>query len=526
MSTGRILARNTAFNAAGRLWEALLALLITPYVVYNVGLPAYGVWALLAAYTGYVALFDFGISSAYTKYIAEHAARRDYDAASAVVSTGFFFYLVLGVALVAVGWPLAGLVANLLSRYGVLRDEIVGDALFLFRWGLALWAAASCVSAFTSVQTGLQRMDVTNVISFGLSLVKVAGIVLFLETGHGVRGLLFANAAAFGVFAVASVACAFWLMPQLRVSLTRVTWPTWRILFRFGWRAQVSRLSNLITFETDKVVVGFISGGTDLVALYELGVSLANKMRQVPMLLLTALLPAAADLDAREEHERLRWLYMVSSKYVAAMTVPLVLFTVGSAGPIMRLWMGQGFDTAAWVLRVIAFGYLANILPGAGVSIVLGKGRPDIQMHAGLIAMVSNIALTVALYFRVGFWGIPIATALSMFISWAWFGRAVGAILGVRPMELFKTAVLWPAVASLPGFVLCLVMDWFSGGYPGRLTSGVFVILGAVVFFQLYLLTIRATPFLDAFDADFLADTLKLGRVPIVRNWLRKAHHG
>jgi len=51
------------------------------------------------------------------------------------------------------------------------------------------------------------------------------------------------------------------------------------------------------------------------------------------------------------------------------------------------------------VNRILAVGYLANILPGAGVSISLGKGRPDVQMKAGIIAMTSNILLTILLIF-------------------------------------------------------------------------------------------------------------------------------
>ena len=105
MGFREVIARNTVFNAAGRAWEALATLLIlTPYVVPRIGLPAWGAWALIGAFTGYVALFDVGLSSSYAKYVAQHAAEDRPEAISRVVSTGFFFYLALGAALVAAGW--------------------------------------------------------------------------------------------------------------------------------------------------------------------------------------------------------------------------------------------------------------------------------------------------------------------------------------------------------------------------------------------------------------------------------------
>ncbi|GAG39120.1 unnamed protein product, partial [marine sediment metagenome] len=242
------------------------------------------------------------------------------------------------------------------------------------------------------------------------------------------------------VFAVASVAIAHRLAPSLRVSPGAMRRGAMRKLYSFGWRAQIARLSNLIMFRTDALVVAVVFKFFGMVGLYDLGVRAANQVRQIPALVVSALVPAASDLDARAEHDRLRRLYVISSKYLAVLTVPFVLFVVGAAGPLMRTWMGEKRDLAmaTWVLRIIAFGYLANLLPGAGVSVALGKGRSDVQMKAGLLGIFSNILLTVVLVYAMGFYGIPIATAVSMFVSWAWFSRAMRQVIGVGALELLR----------------------------------------------------------------------------------------
>ncbi|HIJ66099.1 MAG TPA: oligosaccharide flippase family protein [Candidatus Hydrogenedentes bacterium] len=534
MSVRSTLARNTAFNAAGRLWEAVVGLVLVPYIWSFVGESGWGLWALVSFFTGYVALFDFGVSSGFAKYVAEHAARKEHDAISSVVSTGFFFYLGLGALLVAVGWPcvngLIRLTVEVMSRlYPDRADAIrtapsVSTIRFLFRWGLVLFAVSNCVAPFTAIQTGLQRMGVTNLLSFAASLVKIVTTVLFLKLGMGVRGLMYANAIVLAAFGLSSCIAAFVLAPGLRVSPWRMRRRIFGKLFGFGWRTQVSKLSNLVMFQTDKAVVGLAFANWGLIALYDIGVMAANKMRQIPVLLLGALIPAASDLDARGEHDRLRRLYLLSSKYVAAVTVPLAAFVMGAAGPLMRTWMGteRDYAVATWVLRIMAFGYVANIVPGAGVSVVLGKGRADLQMKAGLISMVSNIALTIVLYFAIGFWGIPIATAASMFISWLWFTRAVAPVIGVGAVTFFRACALWPALAVLPGFVACACTDVFGAGIGGRVPNAGVVLFGGVVLAGSYLLLIRLTPFLDAFDVAFLEDTLRLKHIPGFRTWTRR----
>ena len=532
MSVARTIARNTTFNAAGRTWEAICNIILTAYIVPKVGVAGWGLWGLISVFTGYVALFDLGMGSGFAKFIAEHAARKEREGLSSVVSTGLLFYLLFGTALIAVCWPCIDAIFALLKELDpsrardVARAAFLEDVRFLLRWGLVLFAASNCIGALSAVQTGLQRMDVTNIVGFVASIIKVLATVLFLEMGCGLRGLLYANAVVFAFFGVAAAVAAFVLVPGLDISMRRVSKETSLMLFRFGWRTQVSRLSNLITFQTDKAIVLAVYERLGLVGLYSLGEELAGKMRQVPALLVAALLPAASDLDARGDSERLRRLYLVSSKYVAVATLPLVAFCVGSSGMLMRVWMGSSvadLDTAAWVNRILALGYLANILPGAGVSIALGKGRPDVQMKAGILAMVSNILLTIALVFPFGLYGVALGTALSMFLACGWFLAAMRPVVGVAVGEVLRSAMLWPAVASLPGFIACIIGDVLSHDLVGRAPNALALAVCAALFGLGYIVLVYFAPFLNAFDVDFLGNVLGLGRVPGFRMLTRRA---
>jgi O-antigen/teichoic acid export membrane protein len=519
------------FNAAGRLWEGVCNVVLTAYIVPRVGLSGWGLWALLSVFTGYLALFDLGVGSGFAKYIAEHAARKEDQAISRVVSSGFFFYLVLGLVLIAIGWPCIDGVIRLIAFLSPERmraaaaPQFIEEIRFLLRWGLVLFAASNAAAAFASVQTGLQRMGITNAISFAASIIKVVATVAFLETGCGVRGLLYANGAVLAFFAATGIVVAFALTPGLRISPRCVDRATLGRLIAFGWRTQVSRLSNVVTFQTDKAIV-WAYLGLNLVGVYRIGEEAATKMRQVPVLLLSALVPAASDLDARGDRERVRRLYLLSSKYVSVVTFPLVAFWVGASGLLIRTWMGPNvaeLEIAAWVNRIIAFGYLANIVPGAGVSVALGVNRPDVQMKAGLIAMVSNIALTILLAIPFGIYGVALGTALSLFLACAWFLAAMREVVGVAAGELLRRSLVWPALASLPGFLVCGLADAWSGGLAGRIQNGEILLVCAAVFGISYLVLLRFTPCLDAFDIGFLADTLHLRRVPGFRLWARRA---
>jgi O-antigen/teichoic acid export membrane protein len=512
-------------NVAGRSWDAISSLILIRYAVERLGDGAFGVWVLVGALTGYVALLDFGLTSAYVKFNAQHWARDEVDELSSVLSTGTAFYFAAGSVLVALCWPLAPVAVGWLERFHMLGGIDPAEAAFILRGSVALFAATSAMAGFAAVLSGLQRMGVTNALAFGASIVKLAAAVAFIEWGFGLRGLLFAHGAAFAVFSLGCAIAAFSIVPGLRLSIARVRRATFRKLFGFGFRTQVARFSNLVMFETDQIVAGVIGGSAGSVALYSFGVSMANKLRQIPALLVSALLPAAADLDARADAERLKELYLRASKYLALAAVPMTAVAIGCAGPLMRTWLGDrpGLDTSIWVLRILGVGYLANVMAGAGMSVALGRGRADVQMRAGLIATGANILLTVLLVLWIGFWGIPIATTVSMFLSSAWFFRRMRSIAGVGPVALLRATMVCPAAAAMPGLAFALWCDWATADAAGVIPHAV-ALAASVSFLAItYVGLIRFLPFFDAYDVEFMEDHLALRRVPGFRLWSARA---
>lgn len=529
MGVQQTIARNTMYNALGRGLEALVSIVLVPYIVWRIGITAWGLWALVSVFTGYVALLDTGIGSGFSKFIAEHHARGDSRRLSQVVTTGLSFYMLLGAAVLGAGWFLVPWciegALRLVTALSPQNAEAVGnsamlaDAEFLFRGALVLFVAGNCIAPFTAIQTGLQRMGVTNVLSAASAVIKLVATIALLEKGFGVRGLLYANAAVLAFFGAASIAAAFRLEPSLRIRPGAIDRGAFRSLFSFGWRAQVARLSNLVMFQTDVVIVGLLFAQLHLVGLYRVGEELAMKMRQVPALLVTALLPAASAMDAHDRRDQLQRLYIVSTKYMAVATLPLVAVTASSADMIMTAWMGPEYDTAAAVLRLLAVGYIANILPGAGVTVALGMGRADIQMYAGLIATIANIALTIAFVFTLGFMGIALATACSTFLSWAWFLGAMRRCVGVSATDLFHHALRWPAFAALPAVPICLLGEYAARAFDGRVENATIFVVCAALSFGTYAILLRKMPFFDAFDLRFLEDTLALRRLPGYGLW-------
>jgi O-antigen/teichoic acid export membrane protein len=511
----------------GRGWDAVLGLILTAYIVFRLGAEGYGLWSVVAPFIGYAALFDIGLGGGYSKFIAQHAAHDDHKKMSEVVSTGLFFYLLFGICFLAITWTLVGfllpwaLTTGMFESGDLAQDAVVEDITFLFKWGIAIFVLSNCLAPFNAIQTGLQRMGVTNAISAICVIIKCAATVYFLETGYGVRGLMYANIIVTLIFGAMTIGAAYRLCPQLKVNPNHISRERFRSLFTFGWQTQVSRLANLIMFETDILVITLFLQDFKLVGLYRLGVEIVNKMRQVPVILLSALMPAVSDLDARDQDEKVADLYYRVTKYLALVTFPLAALIFGSAEFIMNAWQGtqEDWGVSVWVIRILVIGYVTNILPGVGIAVVLGKGRPDVQMKSGLISMSANIALTLGLVWTIGFWGIPIATALSMFISWGWFLTAIKSVLNVSTGHLVRSSFNGAVVASIPVALIAYGGNVLSSNLGQRVELILGLVFLGMICALLYLGALRRTGVLDDQDLNFFDHTLGLKRLPGYLTW-------
>ena len=184
------IVNNTLFNILGRICSITILLFVTPYIIGHIGIIKYGIWGIIGVLTSYCALLDFGIGTSFVKYIAEYTSKKDYERANCVVNTGVAYYSVLGAVIASLVIIFTRQLVHFLNISPDLENEIVP----VIALGIIAFAVNSALSPFASVQTSLQRMDITNKVLIVMSIIRVIGIVYVLESGYGLLGLMVNNA--------------------------------------------------------------------------------------------------------------------------------------------------------------------------------------------------------------------------------------------------------------------------------------------------------------------------------------------
>ena len=495
--------RNTIFNTIGRFWGILVALFLTPYIIGHIGVDRFGIWAIVGVLTGYFGLLDFGIGTSFVKYISEFYAKEDYEKINQVVNTGFIFYAILAVFIIILGF----FIINPLLNFFNIPSNLYGEASFVFLLGIVLFSISNALSVFRAIQTGLQRMDITNKVAIAVSIPNIAGAIFFLERGYGLPGLMVNNAIILAISSITSIIIAFKILPELRFNpFLFISRKMLKKLFGFGYKLQFAKVADIITFQTDRLLIAYFLN-IGLVGFYQLGSSITQKMRQVPLLLVSAMLPAASEMDAKQEKRKLQELYIKGSKYLIFVSFPLVFFVIVSAHLIMLIWMGSGYQKSAWIIQLLAIGYLVNLIGGGGVSVAAAIAKPEFQMRAALITAISNIILSITLIIVIGFIGVAIATTVSLIIGPIYFFMKLHSHLQILLKNFIREVVLMPLIAS---FLSALLIHGVNSGImsanlpSNRLTNLCIFASGGILFLGIYLAVILRSKYLDECDLDLL----------------------
>ncbi|MBW8269873.1 oligosaccharide flippase family protein [Caldovatus aquaticus] len=436
--SGRRLLTGTAWNAAGRGLPLLLALLLTPLLLGQLGLDRWGLFTLALGLVGVFGLFDLGLGPALTRALAERlGSGGSREGEAELVAAAVLVLAAIGAAGAALlWWAMPALVGRVLNVPPALQEEAVRA----FR--VLLLAAPLVVvnAALWGVLAAHQRFRAANLASIPVAVFYYLGPLLALLAWDSLVAVMLALVAC----RLANTLSYAWLAWRLLPGLARVR-PRLAAalpLLRLGGWMSVSGALTQALLQADRFLIGALLS-LAAVAYYATPLDLVMRMWILPVAVAQALLPAlAAGFRARPEETAA--LLRRGALLIAALVLPASLALVAFAETILRLWLGAEFAAGgATVLRILGVGILFSCVGFAPGSLLDAIGRPDAAARFALAqAAVYLPAGALLLFAGCGIEGMALA----------WSARAAVECAG----RLWLAARLYPPAAAaarglLPG---------------------------------------------------------------------------
>jgi O-antigen/teichoic acid export membrane protein len=457
-----MLFRNTLAQSSRLIVGQIASVVVAPLLIGRLGLTAFGVWAVTGAAASYVSLLDFGITRSLSRFVALHDARGDRLAIRRVMTVGLVAVALVGAAGIAVALVAEPAVNDLLGR--PVSDAVLRTVLLCSASLLALQLIGQ---VFDALPAGLRRFVPPNTAGvFGIACNFTASIVILLVDPR-LTSYAIANAAAAVPAVVASVlSLAYvWRGPLL----ARPTPALARELVGFGAKTQVSALSALVNFQTDKLVIA-AAVGVRASAAYEIGARVALAVRELAVITVSAMIPQATAEIVRRGTAAIRGFYRNWSLRVMAIAVGVFTLAALCSPYVLEAWIGETPARSRGVLVGLSLAFLVWQATGVPSTLAIGAGRPGMPARNAFAVAILNIVLTVILAPLFGVWGVMVGTVVAMTLMTGAFLVQFHRAFEI-PAADFRSAVLGPGALGLAlalpvGLLVAFVLPIPSDRWP------------------------------------------------------------
>jgi O-antigen/teichoic acid export membrane protein len=466
------LFRNIVTQYAGTGLSIFTGLVMVPIVIHTIGLVDFGLWALAGGIVGSLGLLDAGLAPTLTKKAAESLALNDEVGLGRTASEIFGLYLLIGILAGVVVCALAFFAGNVfhVAPADLARFRIV---LLIVAFQLAL---SFPLSTWGGIIAGLQDFHFLSTVGIVINVAKLVVTVVLMKTGFGLISLMWLGLFATAVGGVANI---FWVkrrLPALRMVGGRPWFFASRDVLRFSGAMFIWAITGRILLEAPRLLIAVFMP-VSAVGIYEVGLRICNYSRSVVYPMFT-FLPAASDLNARNEEARLRQLYLVGTKYflLAYAFVAGAVLLFGKQ--FIFLWLGGDFEQSVQIMIVLVMGTLYQTQNMVAHVMLPGMGR--VRAFTWIMALypLVNIGLSIVLLKRFGLIGVAMGTVGSYLLLETVFLFFITSILKVSISKLLFACHFPVLMIVTPATIIAY---YFSRVIPAK--SWLTLLTGGVIFF-------------------------------------------
>ena len=391
-----------------------------------------GVYGLLNALAGYLLIVQNGAAAGAVRNIA---GADGVENAGRAYSTALALYVAAGLA---AGVVVAGLGAALTAGID-LSDDVRTQA----TTGALLLGAVTALGWPATIHRDALRADGLFVRAAKVELGAVAvyaALVLGLAAAGASLSLLIAASGTIPLFVgLGSLVAARASRLPYRFARGDVSREAARDLAGIAGYVSGTEAAVAAIFTLNRTILGLFKSAAT-VGLYEGPVRAHNLIRSLTAAAAITVLPTASAYSSAGDTRRLRELTLRGSRYVLALTVPLVVTGMVMAAPLLDVWLGDGFGEGGAALAILLSHWLLSAPSAVLGAVLVGVGRPRPLARWAAAVALADVALALVLVPVAGLEGVALATALPYFLLFGLLARPALDATGVAAGELARTA--------------------------------------------------------------------------------------
>lgn len=229
-----------------------------------------------------------------------------------------------------------------------------------------------------------------------------------------------------------------WFLRQYPIK--KPDWLLFKSYFTFALPLMLFSIIGVISFNIDKIMIGFFWTSTEVGYYFSIQTILA-----VVAILYTAvgtvLFPTISEYHSSNNIKKIKDTVHLAERYISMIMIPPMVILIVFVNPVIKTLLNTAFLPAAPVLIVLVFYSFIFSLNRSYGSLIRGMDRPNVLVRIGIVVCTSNIILNYLFIPKDGLLsslgisgptGAACATTFSVLISFFWIRIAAKKLSNIR----------------------------------------------------------------------------------------------
>lgn len=380
--SGYSIAKNTIYNLVGYSIPILFAIVVIPFLIKGLGVERFGVLNLAWVVIGYFSFFDFGISRALTKIVAEKIGTKKTEEIPSFFWTSFFLMLIISSIFTVV---LLFFIPTLITSIIKISTDLQKESLTTFYLLTFSIPIVTTTAGIRGVLEAYQKFFVINIIRTFL------GVSTFLVP---LVCLIFTDSLVWIVLSLLGVRIIVWLLymsqclklsKELKKRIKLIPKLIYPIFKLGGWMTLSNIIVPLLVY-LDRFLIGALVSAT-AIAYYSTPYEVVTKLLIIPGAMSGVLFPAFSASHLNDP-EFVKKLSFKAVKYIFIILFPIIFVLITFSNEGLGIWLGEEFASkSSLILQLLAVGVLFNSFGYIPFAFLDGIGRPDITAKVQLVEL-------------------------------------------------------------------------------------------------------------------------------------------
>ncbi|MCK1406662.1 oligosaccharide flippase family protein [Bradyrhizobium sp. 76] len=472
---------NSAWNAAAFVIGVGLNLVVLPFVVFRLGLSAFGVAGLVTACLAPALAFSNALALSTARELAHRLTRPDRDDARRFFATALLLAVGIG-GLIVIGLVLAGPpLARLAFR---LSGDIANDLGRAFALGAVGWLCQCLSAVFLALFTARQdyrRISAINITSAVVATGSMGVLVPYwpqASTFLGCQALGFATGLLL-VFVLSHLRLSEWLA---RPALHR---GPLRDLLKVGSWQLAAQGGSLLAGQVDRYLLGALLQ-PQFVGFYTIAQRLEEAM-YIGILKVGEILFPFFSTQQKETDDRQADLLFRSSWIMNVLAASALGGLIPVAGPLLHLWTGLEVAAEAQsVLVVLSVGGILGSSTNVFAYYLLARGRSQsnalISLLTGAVTLVTSAVALPYFGWQAAGWSACVGMIAQMVVTVILLRRRF-SLVGMWSRVIHLVLVpLGIGIAAALALRYCFHNVQFDHPPPVWYVAGLYLLTAAIIF--------------------------------------------